>query len=89
MFQLYPENLNQRELILNAAMHAGFAGGIVVDFPHRYVRFQLKYQGIICLVKRISSKRLCAVFSVWSANQHFLFFIPVSGEVFIFLVNEN
>lgn len=36
MFQVYPENIDQRELILNAAMHAGFAGGIVVDFPHRY-----------------------------------------------------
>ncbi|XP_027332404.1 18S rRNA (guanine-N(7))-methyltransferase RID2-like isoform X2 [Abrus precatorius] len=34
VFQVYPENLDQRELILNAAMHAGFAGGIVVDFPH-------------------------------------------------------
>ncbi|GAU35240.1 hypothetical protein TSUD_205160, partial [Trifolium subterraneum] len=33
-FQLYPENDDQRELILNAAMQAGFAGGIVVDFPH-------------------------------------------------------
>lgn len=36
VFQVYPENIDQRELILNAAMHAGFAGGIVVDFPHRY-----------------------------------------------------
>ncbi|KAG5129834.1 hypothetical protein JHK84_036231 [Glycine max] len=35
VFQVYPENIDQRELILNAAMHAGFAGGIVVDFPHR------------------------------------------------------
>ncbi|KAJ1433458.1 S-adenosyl-L-methionine-dependent methyltransferase [Sesbania bispinosa] len=34
VFQLYPENIDQRELILNAAMRAGFAGGIVVDFPH-------------------------------------------------------
>ncbi|XP_028773711.1 18S rRNA (guanine-N(7))-methyltransferase RID2 [Neltuma alba] len=34
VFQLYPESLQQRELILNAAMHAGFSGGIVVDFPH-------------------------------------------------------
>nr|AFK36757.1 unknown [Lotus japonicus] len=34
VFQVYPENLDQRELILSAAMHAGFAGGIVVDFPH-------------------------------------------------------
>ncbi|MED6194378.1 hypothetical protein PIB30_027887 [Stylosanthes scabra] len=33
-FQIYPENINQRELILKAAMHAGFAGGIVVDYPH-------------------------------------------------------
>lgn len=37
VFQVYPENNDQRELIMNAAMHAGFAGGIVVDFPHRYV----------------------------------------------------
>ncbi|KAK7269260.1 hypothetical protein RIF29_21981 [Crotalaria pallida] len=34
VFQVYPENIDQRELILNAAMRAGFAGGIVVDFPH-------------------------------------------------------
>ncbi|XP_058728860.1 18S rRNA (guanine-N(7))-methyltransferase RID2-like [Vicia villosa] len=34
VFQVYPENNDQRELIMNAAMHAGFAGGIVVDFPH-------------------------------------------------------
>jgi len=36
VFQVYPENVDQLELILNAAMHAGFSGGIVVDFPHRY-----------------------------------------------------
>ncbi|OIV99780.1 hypothetical protein TanjilG_26118 [Lupinus angustifolius] len=34
VFQVYPENIDQREVILNAAMRAGFAGGIVVDFPH-------------------------------------------------------
>ncbi|XP_004507884.1 18S rRNA (guanine-N(7))-methyltransferase RID2 [Cicer arietinum] len=34
VFQLYPQNVAQRELILNAAMNAGFGGGIVVDFPH-------------------------------------------------------
>ncbi|XP_045816486.1 18S rRNA (guanine-N(7))-methyltransferase RID2 isoform X1 [Trifolium pratense] len=34
VFQVYPENDDQRELILSAAMQAGFAGGIVVDFPH-------------------------------------------------------
>ncbi|CAI0427811.1 unnamed protein product [Linum tenue] len=33
-FQMYPENMNQRELILKAAMQAGFAGGVVVDYPH-------------------------------------------------------
>ncbi|GLT28609.1 hypothetical protein SLA2020_035290 [Shorea laevis] len=33
-FQVYPENLAQRELILSYAMRAGFAGGVVVDFPH-------------------------------------------------------
>ncbi|CAN6552100.1 unnamed protein product [Malus baccata var. baccata] len=34
-FQLYPENLDQRELILSSAMRAGFAGGVVVDYPNR------------------------------------------------------
>ncbi|XP_059634631.1 18S rRNA (guanine-N(7))-methyltransferase RID2-like isoform X1 [Cornus florida] len=34
VFQVYPENLAQRELILSFAMRAGFAGGVVVDFPH-------------------------------------------------------
>ncbi|KAM7512680.1 hypothetical protein LguiB_011555 [Lonicera macranthoides] len=34
VFQVYPENIAQRELILGFAMRAGFAGGIVVDYPH-------------------------------------------------------
>ncbi|EOY31955.1 S-adenosyl-L-methionine-dependent methyltransferases superfamily protein isoform 3 [Theobroma cacao] len=34
VLQVYPENLAQRELILSYAMRAGFAGGVVVDFPH-------------------------------------------------------
>ncbi|KAF4347442.1 hypothetical protein CsatB_009679 [Cannabis sativa] len=34
VFQVYPENIDQRVLILNYAMRAGFAGGVVVDFPH-------------------------------------------------------
>lgn len=38
MLQIYPENLAQRELILGFAMRAGFSGGVVVDYPHRYVR---------------------------------------------------
>ncbi|KAF5745997.1 S-adenosyl-L-methionine-dependent methyltransferases superfamily protein isoform 1 [Tripterygium wilfordii] len=33
-FQMYPENVAQRELILSSAMRAGFAGGVVVDYPH-------------------------------------------------------
>ncbi|KAK6934430.1 18S rRNA (guanine(1575)-N(7))-methyltransferase Bud23, C-terminal [Dillenia turbinata] len=34
VLQVYPENLAQRELILGTAMRAGFAGGVVVDYPH-------------------------------------------------------
>ncbi|XP_007014334.2 PREDICTED: probable 18S rRNA (guanine-N(7))-methyltransferase [Theobroma cacao] len=34
VLQVYPENLAQHELILSYAMRAGFAGGVVVDFPH-------------------------------------------------------
>lgn len=34
VFQVYPENIAQRELILGFAMRAGFAGGVVVDYPH-------------------------------------------------------
>ncbi|GER33003.1 methyltransferase-like protein [Striga asiatica] len=37
VLQVYPENLAQRELILGFAMRAGFSGGVVVDYPHRYV----------------------------------------------------
>lgn len=32
--QFYPENEKQLELISNAAMKAGFAGGIYIDFPN-------------------------------------------------------
>ncbi|KAE8702065.1 pumilio-like protein 6 [Hibiscus syriacus] len=34
MLQEYPENPAQPELILSYAMRAGFAGGVVVDYPH-------------------------------------------------------
>lgn len=34
VFQVYPESLAQRELILSSAMRAGFAGGVVVDYLH-------------------------------------------------------
>jgi len=36
VFQVYPENDDQRELMLSAAMEAGFSGGTVVDYPDRY-----------------------------------------------------
>lgn len=38
VFQVYPETVAQRELILGSAMRAGFAGGVVIDYPHRYAR---------------------------------------------------
>ncbi|XP_057537017.1 18S rRNA (guanine-N(7))-methyltransferase RID2-like isoform X2 [Amaranthus tricolor] len=34
VLQVYPQNVAQRELILGFAMRAGFAGGVVVDYPH-------------------------------------------------------
>jgi len=34
VFQLYPENSEQVELITMCAMTCGFTGGMVVDFPH-------------------------------------------------------
>uniref|UniRef100_A0A4W5PBT3 18S rRNA (guanine-N(7))-methyltransferase n=1 Tax=Hucho hucho TaxID=62062 RepID=A0A4W5PBT3_9TELE len=35
VFQLYPENSEQLELITSQAMKAGFSGGMVVDYPNR------------------------------------------------------
>ena len=37
VFQVYPESIAQRELILRQALQAGFGGGLVVDYPHRYL----------------------------------------------------
>ncbi|GFO06699.1 18S rRNA (guanine(1575)-n(7))-methyltransferase [Plakobranchus ocellatus] len=34
VFQLYPENSSQLELLTQQAMKAGFTGGLVVDFPN-------------------------------------------------------
>uniref|UniRef100_A0A1L8DAT0 18S rRNA (guanine-N(7))-methyltransferase n=1 Tax=Nyssomyia neivai TaxID=330878 RepID=A0A1L8DAT0_9DIPT len=34
VFQFYPENSNQIELVTSQAMKAGFMGGLVVDFPN-------------------------------------------------------
>jgi len=34
VFQFYPENPQQMELITTCAMRAGFSGGLVVDYPN-------------------------------------------------------
>lgn len=34
MFQFYPENESQLELLTSQAMKAGFYGGVVIDFPN-------------------------------------------------------
>ena len=34
MFQFYPENSAQIELITSQAMKSGFTGGLVVDYPN-------------------------------------------------------
>ena len=34
MFQFYPENSQQIEMITSQSMKAGFTGGLVVDYPH-------------------------------------------------------
>lgn len=34
VFQFYPENPDQVEMIVSAAMKAGFTGGLVVDYPN-------------------------------------------------------
>ncbi|KAG0726166.1 putative 18S rRNA (guanine-N(7))-methyltransferase [Chionoecetes opilio] len=34
VFQFYPENDSQVELVVSQAMRAGFTGGLVVDFPN-------------------------------------------------------
>ncbi len=34
VFQMYPENAAQAEMITVTAMRSGFTGGIVVDYPH-------------------------------------------------------
>src|SRR5690348_10655374 len=34
IFQFYPENPEQVELLTSAAMRAGFTGGLLVDYPN-------------------------------------------------------
>ncbi|KAL3537580.1 hypothetical protein ACH5RR_000946 [Cinchona calisaya] len=54
VFQVYPENLAQRELILGYAMRSGFAGGVVVDFPHSTKR-RKEYLVLTCGPPSLSS----------------------------------
>jgi 18S rRNA (guanine1575-N7)-methyltransferase len=34
IFQFYPENAEQCDMITNAALKAGFSGGLVIDYPN-------------------------------------------------------
>lgn len=34
VFQFYPENADQIELIVSSATRAGFTGGLVIDYPN-------------------------------------------------------
>ena len=51
IFQFYPENPDQIELITSCAMRVGFTGGLVVDFPNSSKA--KKY--FLCLFAGISS----------------------------------
>jgi 18S rRNA (guanine1575-N7)-methyltransferase len=35
VLQFYADNVKQTEMLVSFAMNAGFAGGVVVDWPHR------------------------------------------------------
>ncbi|KAB2015436.1 hypothetical protein ERO13_D08G028700v2 [Gossypium hirsutum] len=54
VLQVYPENLAQRELILSYAMRSGFAGGVVVDYPHS-TKKRKEYLVLTCGPPSVSS----------------------------------
>lgn len=54
VFQFYPENPKQVEMIVGAALKAGFSGGLVVDYPNS-TRAK-KY--FLCLFAGMSSVQL-------------------------------
>uniref|UniRef100_A0A672F7T0 18S rRNA (guanine-N(7))-methyltransferase n=1 Tax=Salarias fasciatus TaxID=181472 RepID=A0A672F7T0_SALFA len=71
VFQLYPENSEQLELITTQAMKAGFSGGMVVDYPNsskakksglgsetsdKTVPNQVQYSGQRCRFKNMKGK---------------------------------
>ena len=43
VIQLYPETPEQMELISKTATKCGFTGGLVVDYPNRYILLSLHY----------------------------------------------
>lgn len=78
VLQLYAEDLNQRTMIMTSAMKAGFAGGVVVDWPHRWLLFITKNCFLtvdkrtvnFCCIRYFSfffvrGKRYCNVFTRW------------------------
>jgi 18S rRNA (guanine1575-N7)-methyltransferase len=56
VFQFYPENDDQVQMIMSAAMHSGFTGGLVVDYPNS--RKAKKYY--LCLFAGASDQPLPA-----------------------------
>lgn len=54
VLQVYPENLAQHELILSYAMRSGFAGGVVVDYPHS-TKKRKEYLVLTCGPPSVSS----------------------------------
>ncbi|XP_071504071.1 18S rRNA (guanine-N(7))-methyltransferase-like [Diadema antillarum] len=54
VFQFYPENPSQLELITSQAMRAGFTGGLVVDFPNSTRAKKM----FLCLFAGVSNPQL-------------------------------
>lgn len=64
VFQLYPENPEQLELITTQAMRAGFSGGVVIDFPHSTKAKKI----FLCLFCGVSSPKLPTGLGIESSN---------------------
>jgi hypothetical protein len=47
VLQVYPANTDQAAMMTNAAMRAGFSGGLVVDFPHRCLVWCVGWMGVM------------------------------------------
>ncbi|XP_021723448.1 probable 18S rRNA (guanine-N(7))-methyltransferase [Chenopodium quinoa] len=59
VLQVYPQNVAQRELILDSAMRAGFAGGVVVDYPHS-TKSRKEYLVLTCGPPSLSAGMSCS-----------------------------